>query len=367
MKIHLLMSSLMSGGAQFAIPDIVKTLQALGHDVSIIVCEPNDMGTAGRLSAAGLSWTLLTQRRRSKLRVLLAYFRKARADRPDVIWTSLRRGTWVGQWVGRVMKIPVVTFKHSATVRRYNQRMRRMSQLWVGDSPAVSDFLRETMGIPEERIMTWPFFKADPAVPQATPWDGESVLQLGSVGRLHSVKNYASLIEALGELVRQHPRFANRFHLTILGEGPERPALEALITRLGLSDMVSLPGFSADVGNFLAGLHVYLQPSDYEGMCLAVHEAMNAGLPIVATPVGEIPRAVQQGETGWLLHGELVPALCEVIRLILADPTALQRYGEQARRYVLQTYSRERYQQAAARIVNKLSTGCLTDERTHHQ
>ena len=56
MKIHYLVTTLETGGAEFAIPDIVTTLQDLGHEVKIYVCEPRDMGAAPRLKAAGLSW-----------------------------------------------------------------------------------------------------------------------------------------------------------------------------------------------------------------------------------------------------------------------------------------------------------------------
>ncbi|HGX0386276.1 TPA: hypothetical protein ACNRXV_000417 [Escherichia coli] len=55
MKIHYLVTTLEAGGAEFAIPDIVTTLQDLGHEVKIYVCEPRDMGAAPRLEAAGLS------------------------------------------------------------------------------------------------------------------------------------------------------------------------------------------------------------------------------------------------------------------------------------------------------------------------
>ena len=65
MKIHYLVTTLETGGAEFAIPDIVTTLQDLGHEVKIYVCEPRDMGAAPRLKAAGLSWCLLSNRRRS--------------------------------------------------------------------------------------------------------------------------------------------------------------------------------------------------------------------------------------------------------------------------------------------------------------
>ena len=354
MKIHYLVTSLETGGAEFAIPDIVKTLQKLGHEVSIFACEPRDMGAAPRLEAAGLPYRLLANKRRRLPVMVAAYLARVLSDRPDVIWTSLSWGNRVGQWVGRITGIPVISFKHSASVRRYTYRMRNMSRLWVGDSQTVENFLREEMHIPQRQVLVWPLFQGCPDFPKARTWDGESVLQIGSVGRLHEVKNYAGLIDALAIFLKTHPRLRNRIRFTILGDGPEREALEAQIARLDLSDVVSLPGFSPDVASFLAGLHVYIQTSRYEGMCIAVHEAMNAALPVIATPVGEIRDAVTEGETGYVLKGDLKEALPNVLERIFSEPQRLGQYGERARHYVLNKFSRERYTQAAAAVLDRL-------------
>lgn len=359
MKIHYLVTSLETGGAEFAIPQIVKTLQDLGHQVRIIACEPRDMGAAVRLQEAGLSWTLLASKRRALPVILGAYLARVVTDRPDLIWTSLSWGTRIGQWAGRLTGIPVVSFKHSASVRRYTYRMRAMSRLWVGDSQTVVRFLRDEMHIPPEQVMVWPFFQSSPRVPQAEAWDGKSVLQLGSVGRLHEVKNYAGLIDALAWFLNRHPQYADRLRLSILGDGPERQALQDKIDQHGLGDIVRLPGFSADVTHYLTGLHAYLQTSRYEGMCLAVHEAMNAALPVIATPVGELRDAVKEGQTGYVLNGELNQALEETLLRIFSNPEDLQRYGQQARRYVLSTFSQEHYTRAAARILERLN--CRAD------
>lgn len=355
MKIHYLVTSLETGGAEFAIPDIVRTLQNLGHEVKIIACEPRDMGAAVRLNEAGLTYTLLSSKRRALPVILAAYMARVIIDRPDVIWTSLSWGTRIGQWAGRIARIPVVSFKHSASVRRYTYRMRSMSRLWIGDSQTVVRFLRDEMHIPEQQVMAWPFFQCNPQAPQARAWDGQSVLQLGSVGRLHEVKNYAGLIDALALFLHSHPQFASRIRLTILGDGPERQALQDKIDQHGLGDIIKLPGFSPQVAEFLTGLHVYIQTSRYEGMCIAVHEAMNAGLPVIATPVGELRDAVKEGQTGYLLNGELNTSLSGVLEQIFARPEELQQYGQQAHEYVLQTFSREHYTQSAALILDRLN------------
>ena len=356
MKIHYLVTSLKTGGAEFAIADIVKTLQSLGHDVSVIACEPRDMGAAIRLSEAGLSYALLSHRRRLLPVILASYLKQISKNRPDVIWTSLSWGNRVGQWAGRLTGIPVISFKHSTGVHRYTYRMRSMSKLWIGDSQTVVQFLRNKMHIPADQVMTWPLFQSNPAALLAQKWDGRSVLQLGSIGRLHEVKNYAGLLDAVSFFLQSHPEMKSRIHLTILGDGPERAALEKKVRQLNLESVVTLRGFSANVGQFLSDLHAYIQTSRYEGMSLAVHEAMNAGLPVISTPAGEIRDALQEGRTGYVLHGDMKPAFNRIMEHIFAQPDEFCLYGQQARSYILQKFSHEQYQLAATKIIDKLCT-----------
>ena len=354
MKIHYLVTSLETGGAEFAIPDIVTTLKNLGHDISIIACEPRDSGAVSRLIAAGLSYRLLASRRRFLPIILARYLSIARRERPEIIWTSLSFANLVGQYAGKLLNIPVVSFKHSASVRRYTYRLRHSSALWIGDSQTVVDYLQQQMGISADKVMAWPLFQYDHYAPQANYWDGKSRLQIGSVGRLHEVKHYAALIDALGAFLARYPTLRDRLQLTILGDGPERERLEDKVIEWNLQDIVSLPGFSDQVPTFMAGLHLYVQPSRYEGMCLALHEAMNVGLPVMATPVGEMRDAVQEGKTGFVLVGELDEAFASALQQIFATPNLLQEYGMQARRYVATKFSHQQFVQAAERIVAKL-------------
>ncbi|NAG42602.1 glycosyltransferase, partial [Escherichia coli] len=162
------------------------------------------------------------------------------------------------------------------------------------------------------------------------------------------------LITALASFVDKNPQLRSRIRLTLLGEGAEQEVLKKTITQHAMEDVVCLAGFSADIENFLAGLHVYIQTSRYEGMCLAAHEAMNAGLAIITPPVGELKESVIDGHTGYILNGELTPALEEVLNRIFNEPTELQHYGQNARQYVLQKFSHENFVQSAINIVNRL-------------
>lgn len=82
---------------------------------------------------------------------------------------------------------------------------------------------------------------------------------------------------------------------------------------------------------------------------------MNAALPIIATPVGELREAVTNGQTGFVLEGDFTAALIDALERIFAQPTVLQQYGQQARQYVLEKFGGDSYIQAAASITMRLS------------
>ena len=142
-----------------------------------------------------------------------------------------------------------------------------------------------------------------------------------ALGRLHPQKGFDLLIEAFARLA---PRFP-AWHVTILGEGPERPSLEARVAGLGLAGRVHLPGAAKAPAALLraaaAGGGVFAFPSRYEGFGLTLVEAMASGLPVVAADCPHGPREILEGGA----HGVLVPpenaeALAEALAALMADP-----------------------------------------------
>lgn len=109
--------------------------------------------------------------------------------------------------------------------------------------------------------------------------DGSMVLAVGS---LLPVKGFDTLIEAVA-LAAQRGKL---WRLAIAGKGPERQALEALATRLGVAERVKLLGFRDDVATLLHAADAFVSASHNEGLSLVVIEAMLAGCPVAATPVG---------------------------------------------------------------------------------
>lgn len=121
----------------------------------------------------------------------------------------------------------------------------------------------------------------------------------GAVSRLSAEKNLAQLIEAFQPLARRMPGA----HLLVVGDGPEREALEAWCRALSLTRQVTFAGNRSDMGAIYPLLDCLVLPSLTEGMPLVVLEAMTRGIPVVASAVGDVPRLLAHAT-----HARLVPA-----------------------------------------------------------
>lgn len=156
---------------------------------------------------------------------------------------------------------------------------------------------------------------------------GPGDVLLVSVGRLVGWKGTRVVIEAMADLP------ANIRYL-VVGDGPERPVLEALTVRLGLAQRVRFAGAleHAALPELLSNCDLCLQPSvGEEAFGISVVEAMACGLPVLASANGGLPEIVVEGETGRLLPPGEVAAWAAAIAGLCADPTALARMGRAAR------------------------------------
>ena len=199
---------------------------------------------------------------------------------------------------------------------------------------AVSEHERETALAdrlaPAERIRVIhngvdPELDAAPAA-ELVEFRGEGPL-FGLVAGLRDQKGIPTLLEALELLAAQGelPRFA------VVGNGPFYSEVERRIAAPGLAESVFLGAFEGRAESYLQALDVFVLPSYWEGLSIALLEAMAMGLPVIATSVGGTPEAVEDGVTGELVPMKDPVALAERIAALARDPDARARMGAAGR------------------------------------
>lgn len=163
--------------------------------------------------------------------------------------------------------------------------------------------------------------------------DGKQVL---FVGRLDAVKGVPLLLQAFAHARIRHPDA----RLTLVGDGPARPALEAQAAQLGVDDAVTFTGYraEAEVAGMLAQSNVLVLPSFAEGVPVVLMEAMASHLPVIASQVGGVPELVQDGVSGFVIPAGDLSTLISRLDMLLSDPELCRRMGVAGRKKVEKEY-----------------------------
>jgi glycosyltransferase involved in cell wall biosynthesis len=200
-------------------------------------------------------------------------------------------------------------------------RFYRFADLVITLTEGARDDLIRNFGIPAHKIAVMPTNAVIPreAADRLSHWDGESGREkdlIVSVGRLSPEKDHRLLLRALGLLPRTRP-----WRLALVGDGAERPELEALARRSGLSERITFTGYIADPFAWMMRASVAVCSSVYEGLGNAVIEALACGTGVVSTDCPYGPREIlEQGRYGTLVPVGDAPALAAAIDKALDQP-----------------------------------------------
>ena len=271
------------------------------------------------------------------LRGAFLLFRELRRFRPDIVVLSLKQANLVGRLVLRFFPaVHCVSFEHISRYRArraewlYGALLRwtsgRVDEVWSD----CRETLEETRSyfVPRARYENVvPLFCLDEDMPEKTSYELGGTLKLAGAGRLVDRKNFDRLIEATRQLNDE----GIATELTILGDGPEYGVLQALRTKLGLQDKVSLPGYRAKWFREALKADIFLNTSDTEGFCIVVAEALAVGLPVIATDVGGIREYGHDGVNMLKLQGESVGEVIAAIKRLRDDEGLRRDLGRRGR------------------------------------
>lgn len=268
-------------------------------------------------------------------------------------------------WAARA---PYLVWCHGEEVWRrqrvWVRRALRVADAVVAPSRFTAGMVRQMADVGNGRIVVLPHAGHSevplPGDATATQRPGRTVLSVARLAPEHAYKGVDMLIAAWPRVVEAVPDA----ELVIVGDGPDRPRLEAEARRLGLDGRIQFAGALDDValGRAYAAAAVFALPARTtvgdgaggEGFGLVYLEAAAAGLPVVAGNGGAIPEVVVQGETGLLVDPRSPEAVAEAVVTLLRDPALARAMGAAARRRALQEFSYERFRNGLRDLIARV-------------
>ena len=335
--IAFFLPTLSGGGAERVIVNLAQGMADRGLPVHLVVAAADGV-LLGQLPP---SVRLVDLRAPRVLRSLVPLTGYLRRERPRVLISSMSHANLVALWAAKLARraTPVMVTVHNTMSQAIPQQGRLAGELWphllrtfypwaacvIAVSRGAADDLARTSGLPRERVrviynpVITPTMMVLASESPDHPWfvPGQPPVILG-VGRLTRQKDFPTLIRAFAK-VRQ----CRSARLMILGEGEERPHLEALTQELGLTDDVALPGFRENAMTYMAKSALFVLSSAWEGLPTVLIEALATGTQVVSTDCPSGPREIlQEGRLGALVPVGNAAALSEAIVNGLDQPRA---------------------------------------------
>lgn len=346
--VHIL-GSLRTGGAEMALVNYLKAADRENFTHSVI-CLTTAGPLARQVEDLGIPVQTYPVRLRNLPWAMWGLARLIKARNTAVVHTHMFTAAFWGRMAGLLAGVPVlVTTEHGKEPWKKNWQIlidrilgtRTFRQIAVSED--VRNIRIKRDAAPPERIVLIPNGVPIPRQPR----DSEKRIEvrkslgldpdqpvLGTVGRVVDAKAYPVLVEAMAFLVEKIPGLK----WLQVGDGPDLEDLKDRIRARGLEGSVLCLGRRDDVQDLLQAMDVWVMSSRREGLPVALLEAMASQLPIVATKVGGIPDAVEDGRSALLAPPEDPEALAAAIERIFNEPDLAARLADQARRDVAARY-----------------------------
>ncbi|MEM8959883.1 MAG: glycosyltransferase [Acidobacteriota bacterium] len=353
MKIGHSIHGLGLGGAQQVIKGIVG---AASPDVEHVVYSCHGGISQPPIEAAGATVRLVPRRIPKFDPLWVRALRRAmREDDIDLVHGHLFGDSLHAYFAARGLGVPMMMTLHSAAEARSGWQRRgytfllQRADATVACAGFVHGSYRRAVGDAAADIQTIANgidFPAPVELDEATRTTRRTSLGvrpgavvIGAIGRIVGIKAYHLLIEAVH---RTRERVHCDLQLVLIGDGDERTRLEKTVDELGANDGVVFAGRRSDVPDLLPVLDAVAFSSLFEGLPIALLEAMAAARPIVATAVGGIPEAIRHDREGLLVPSQDVIALANAIGRIASDASLRARLGDAARERFLADFHVDR-------------------------
>lgn len=375
MRLALIISSLAAGGAERVLCTLANSLSERGHKVTMLT----DATTA-----------LDHYRLSSRVQRIAFDLQSDSARLQDQVFRNVSRVKRLRTAISRTAPDAVLAFGDTVNTRavlsclglsipiivseRTDPRQHVLPWPWrllrrllypfaaclVVQTESVAQWARGVVVLGRVRVIPNPVRPLSPPAPRPSLLGDRRTVM--AVGRLGPEKGFDMLLHAFARVAVS----PSEWQLVILGEGPERPALQAQIDSLGLRDCVLMPGVVLEPDHWMQHADLFVLSSRFEGFPNALLEAMQSGLSVAAFNCPSGPGEIIRHEhTGLLVRPGNIDALAAAICRLALDPDLRHRLGSAAAQDVAQRFNLERisalWEEAFSNVIATPSEGSRND------
>ncbi len=366
LRLGLVISDLHIGGAERLLVDMVSVWGQQGEPITPHVYAFRDGPIRSELEAQGCSVSISSGTLRINPLLIPWLVKNFMRDKIQLVHLHLPRAGFYGRLAAKPLGLPVLYTEHNLwemyvpLSRFLNRSTYFINSNVVAVSDAVQASISRNSHYSTERltrvhngISPW-----DDALPEkrvAMRKDiglHEQSVIIGTIANLHVRKGIRFLLYSLHHLIDEFPNL----HYIIIGrDDGEWTNLQQVISELHIESHIHWLGYRPDARKLLPLLDIFVLPSLSEGLPVALLEAMDAGLPVIATKVGGTPEVVVDGETGFLVEPGNITALANSIRSLLVDSDRRALVGHAAKKRVREKFTVDRMARKYAELYFNLS------------
>jgi len=347
-----LITDLSLGGAQKVLIHIIEHLDRNWFHPMMVAClYGGDSPIGDDLRNMGIPVYDLKMNKKWRLDGLWRLYKLLRTKDITILHSSLFHANMAARLVGTLDHTPIIiTWRQNINIgSNFRDCTNKLTSSLDDHVVAVSENTRQielrATGVPQDKVsvvhncidvaryeLTKSLDRNKIRVDLVIP---EDAFLLGVVGRLHHQKGLFYLLDALPIIKNS----IEQVELLIIGEGDLKNDLEAHADSIGVSGFTRFKGPRSDIPEILSALDVFVLPSLWEGLPLALLEAMASGLPVIATNVGGIPEVVIDRETGLLIQPSNSQTIADAVLLLFNDPNLRIRLGNAGSAFVYAQFS----------------------------
>ena len=355
MTILHIIKSLGRGGAEMLLPETIRLHNREKFQFHVIYFLPWKDQMVKELEESGATVKCFSAT--NNIKILLQAKQVARyvkEHKIDVIHCHLPWAGFLGRIVHSLTNVPVIYTEHNKQERyhKLTKWINRFTFNWQSAAIAVSGEVAESIQkniapkIPVQTILngvnTERFTRSAAGrqkLRQLYGWDEDTIV-IGTIAVFRFQKRLDLWLELFKKIQEQHPD--KKIKGVIVGAGPLKELIEQKRNEFGIEDDVLLPGLQTNTIDWFSAMDIYMMCSVFEGLPIALLEAMSCGLPVVTTNAGGIGEVIRHDIDGLLVSVDETNKLVEETGKLISDSSIRLQYVQAARKRVVEAFGMER-------------------------